>query len=128
MSRRSWPFCRARTAVRAAILRAEALVADEIPVNACTAGGQSVADAAADVLGVERCEVSDSISARHCGGGRAATRSYDYSGVETCHAVTRVAGGDLECPFGCFSSYFFRLMNIKKIKTLQSSRAFIACL
>jgi electron transport complex protein RnfB len=80
---------------------AEAMVADKISVNACTAGGQGVADAAADLLGVERCEVSESISARHCGGGRAATRSYDYSGVETCHAVTRVAGGDLECPFGC---------------------------
>jgi Na+-translocating ferredoxin:NAD+ oxidoreductase RNF subunit RnfB len=80
---------------------AEAMVEGTAEVTACTAGGQPVANAAADILGVERCEVAEIVSIRHCGGGRAATRSFEYSGVMTCKAVTRVSGGDLECTFGC---------------------------
>ncbi len=81
---------------------AEAMAEGELPVTACTAGGQPVADAVAEVLGVEKCEVAAIVSVRHCGGGRAASRSYDYSGVLSCNAVARLAGGDLECRAGCF--------------------------
>ncbi len=81
---------------------AEAIAQGALPVTACTAGGQAVADAVADVLGVEKCAVASIVSLRHCGGGRAATRSFDYAGVMTCAAVARLAGGDLECPAGCF--------------------------
>lgn len=80
---------------------AEAMVKGDIPVSACTAGGQPVADAVAEALGVEKCEVSSSISIRHCGGGRAATRTFDYAGIMTCGAAVKVAGGDLACPSGC---------------------------
>ncbi len=81
---------------------AEAMVHGDIPVTSCTAGGQSVADAVADALGVEKCEVSSSVSMRHCGGGRAASRRFDYAGVDSCAGAARVAGGDLTCPSGCF--------------------------
>lgn len=80
---------------------AEAMVDGRLPITACTAGGQSVADAAAEALGVEKCEVSAVVSMRHCGGGRAATRTFDYAGIMSCAAAVRVAGGDLACPFGC---------------------------
>jgi len=80
---------------------AEAMVADTLPVTACTAGGQSVADSVAEALGVEKCAVSSAVSMRHCGGGRAASRSFDYAGVMSCTAALRVAGGDLACPNGC---------------------------
>lgn len=80
---------------------AEAIVAESQLVTACTAGGQPVADAVAEILGVEKCVVSSQVSARHCGGGRAATRLFDYSGVMSCAAVSKVAGGDLVCPYGC---------------------------
>ncbi|MFU8891679.1 MAG: RnfABCDGE type electron transport complex subunit B [Anaerosomatales bacterium] len=81
---------------------AEALVEGTIPVTACTAGGQAVADGVADALGVEKCAVASIVSLRHCGGGRAASRSFEYSGVLECNAVARLAGGDLTCPAGCF--------------------------
>jgi Na+-translocating ferredoxin:NAD+ oxidoreductase subunit B len=81
---------------------AEAIAGGEIPVTSCTAGGQAVADDVADVLGVEKCEVASIVSVRHCGGGKAASRRFDYSGVMTCATVSRTAGGDLACPAGCF--------------------------
>lgn len=81
---------------------AEAIAGGALPVTACTAGGQGVADAVADALGVEKCEVAAIVSVRHCGGGRAASRTFEYSGIESCNAVARLAGGDLDCPAGCF--------------------------
>ncbi|MDA3935938.1 MAG: RnfABCDGE type electron transport complex subunit B [Actinomycetota bacterium] len=78
------------------------IVAENIPVTCCVAGGQPVADAVADSMGLEKCEVAAVVSVRHCGGGRAATRRYDYSGLLSCNAVARLAGGDLLCPAGCF--------------------------
>jgi len=81
---------------------AEAIVAGVVPVSTCTAGGQAVADAVADVLGADKCVVLASVSVRHCGGGTAATRAYEYSGLRSCNAVARVAGGDLSCGYGCF--------------------------
>ncbi len=81
---------------------AEAIVEEKIPITACTAGGQAVADAVAAVLGVEACAVAANVSLRHCGGGRAASRTYDYSGLQSCASVARLAGGDLTCPYGCF--------------------------
>ena len=80
---------------------AEALAAGDIAPNACTAGGQATADAVAEMLGVEKVGISQIISLRHCGGGRAATRAFDYSGIPSCNAVVRIAGGDLACPYGC---------------------------
>ncbi|MDZ4181103.1 MAG: RnfABCDGE type electron transport complex subunit B [Coriobacteriia bacterium] len=80
---------------------AEAIVTGGAPVTLCTAGGQVVVDAVAAALGVEPCEVSSAISLRACGGGGAATRRYAYSGIMSCNAVSRVAGGDLVCPTGC---------------------------
>lgn len=81
---------------------AEAMVADTIPVTGCTAGGQAVADGVAEALGVEKCAVAAIVSVRHCGGGRAASRSFEYSGIPSCTMVSKLAGGDLECPAGCF--------------------------
>ena len=81
---------------------AEALVEGTMEVTGCTAGGQLVADAVADVLGVEKCEVAAIVSLRHCGAGSSAKRRYEYSGILSCAAVSRLAGGDLECPAGCF--------------------------
>lgn len=80
---------------------AESMVAGSIPITSCTAGGQTVADAVADALGVEKCAVSASVSIRHCGGGTSVSRTFDYGGVMTCNAAVRVAGGDLACDSGC---------------------------
>ena len=72
-----------------------------LPPNACVAGGPTCADAVAEALGLEKAAVATVVSCRHCGGGTAASRVYDYSGVRSCNAVSRVAGGDLACAYGC---------------------------
>ncbi len=80
---------------------AEAIAAGEKPVNSCVAGGQSVADAVAAIVGAAVCEFVAVVSARHCGGGTSAVRAYEYSGVPSCAAAARLAGGPLACQAGC---------------------------
>lgn len=80
---------------------AEAIAAGEKPVNTCVAGGQSVADAVAALMGEGACEVKAVVSARHCGGGTNAVRSHVYAGVTSCAAANRLAGGPLACIAGC---------------------------
>ncbi len=69
--------------------------------TACVAGGQSVAEAVAGLLGADSCEVVAVVSARHCGGGTNAVRAYEYGGVRSCNGVARMAGGPLLCTAGC---------------------------
>lgn len=80
---------------------AEGMVAGEVEPTACVAGGQSVANAVAAILGAATCEVASVISARSCGGGSKAVRVYEYSGVPSCAAANRLAGGPLACAWGC---------------------------
>lgn len=80
---------------------AEMIAAGEKPVNTCVAGGQSVADAVAGVIGEGTCEFKAVVSARHCGGGVNAARSYSYVGVMSCAAAQKLAGGPLVCTSGC---------------------------
>lgn len=82
-------------------LAAEKLVDSKAPITLCTAGGQEVADALAGALGVAKCEVAVLVSSRACGGGVNAELRYIYSGLASCHSVVRVAGGDLQCDYGC---------------------------
>lgn len=80
---------------------AEAIAAGDRPVNACVAGGKTVADAVAALMGEGACEFNAVVSARHCGGGSNAARSYVYSGVMSCAAANKLAGGPLACSAGC---------------------------
>jgi len=80
---------------------AEGMVAGEVEPNACVAGGQSVADAVAAILGAASCEMASVICARACGGGTRAVKAYEYSGVPSCAAASRLAGGPLACAYGC---------------------------
>lgn len=80
---------------------AEAIAAGDRPVNACVAGGKSVADAVAACMGEGACEFNAVVSTRHCGGGINAARAYEYSGVMSCAAANKLAGGPLACAAGC---------------------------
>lgn len=80
---------------------AEAIVGGALPVNACVAGGQSVAEAVAGLMGAETCEVVAVVTARHCGGGTRAERAYEYGGVRSCNSANKLAGGPLVCSSGC---------------------------
>ncbi|MBN2848127.1 MAG: 4Fe-4S binding protein [Coriobacteriia bacterium] len=80
---------------------AEKIVAGEIETTACVAGGQTVADEIAGIMGAAACSFEPVISARHCGGGDKALRVYEYAGVPSCAAASRLAGGPLGCQWGC---------------------------
>ncbi|MBN1193711.1 MAG: RnfABCDGE type electron transport complex subunit B [Coriobacteriia bacterium] len=80
---------------------AEAIAAGEKPVDTCVAGGQSVANSIAALMGSGTCEFKAVISTRHCGGGTSARKSYVYAGVTSCAAANRLAGGPLACTAGC---------------------------
>lgn len=80
---------------------AEAIAAGEKPANTCIAGGQSVANAIAAILGSDAGEVKAIVSARHCGGGVNCSRAYGYAGVRSCTAANKLAGGPIACSFGC---------------------------
>lgn len=82
-------------------MSAEKMVAGELAANACTAGGQSVTDAITLILGAEACTAVAVVCARHCGGGDKAVRAYEYTGVRSCAAANRLAGGPLACSAGC---------------------------
>ncbi|HAL31152.1 MAG TPA: hypothetical protein DCP20_10660 [Coriobacteriia bacterium] len=82
-------------------MSAEKMVSGELEPNACVAGGQSVTDAVAAILGADTCDAIAMISARHCGGGDRAVRAYEYAGVRSCAAANRLAGGPLACSAGC---------------------------
>ena len=81
---------------------AEGIASGALQVTACVAGGQTVADHIAELMGAEKCAVGTVISCRHCGGGKAAVHAFEYAGVHTCQAVSKVAGGRLLCAYGCF--------------------------
>ena len=81
---------------------AEAITSGKQPVTACVAGGQDVAAAVAALMGEAAPVLDVVVSIRHCGGGVNASRRFQYSGIDSCVAVSRLAGGDLICPRGCF--------------------------
>jgi Na+-translocating ferredoxin:NAD+ oxidoreductase RNF subunit RnfB len=72
-----------------------------LPASACVAGGQSVADEIAGIIGAAACDHVAKVSARQCGGGTNAVRAFEYSGVRSCNSAARLAGGPLVCSAGC---------------------------
>jgi electron transport complex protein RnfB len=81
---------------------AEAIAEGRAPISLCVAGGQTVADHVAGVMGADACAIDAFVSCRHCGGGTNAQKSYAYGGVGSCNAVAKLAGGSLACGYGCF--------------------------
>lgn len=81
---------------------AEAIASGKAEVTTCVAGGPGVAEAIAGIMGTDSGAIDVVVSIRQCGGGTRATRRHSYSGVDSCNAVARLAGGDLTCSTGCF--------------------------
>ncbi|NLE13803.1 MAG: Fe-S cluster domain-containing protein [Clostridiales bacterium] len=81
---------------------AEAVVEGRAKANICTAGGDSVAKAVAEVMGVSaekmvrmRAQVMCSGTSQH------AVKKYVYDGAQDCISAARLGGGDKLCPNGC---------------------------
>lgn len=80
---------------------AEAIVNGEAAVNTCPVGGAETAQKIAEIMGVEAGETVKMTAYVRCSGGSNASRKYDYEGAIDCLAALKVAGGPLECTFGC---------------------------
>jgi len=81
---------------------AEALVAGRAPTNACSPGGNSVAQRVAQILGVEAEEVTPMVAIVQCQGGKQeAWEKYTYEGPEDCNAAVLLGGGPKACKYGC---------------------------
>jgi RnfABCDGE-type electron transport complex B subunit len=81
---------------------AAAIVAGSAPVNACAPAGAENAAAIAQIMGVAAAAEEKHVAFVRCNGGVNAKKRYEYKGVHDCIGATKVAGGPLECTFGCF--------------------------
>lgn len=81
---------------------AAALVHGGAPVGGCRAGGDTVAQRLARILGQRVDHVARRVARVRCGGtNQAATMRARYDGVMDCRAAELVAGGPKGCPDGC---------------------------
>ena len=80
---------------------ASAVVKGIAPVNACAPGGAELAQKIGAIMGVEvEAGVTKVAQVMCTGGGKDKTR-YDYVGLESCLAISRVSSGPLQCSYGC---------------------------
>ena len=80
---------------------AAAIVAGEAPVNGCAPAGADGAAKIAEIMGMAAPTGERQVAYVRCNGGNAALKRFDYVGVQDCLSATKVAGGHLECQFGC---------------------------
>ena len=80
---------------------AAAILAGTAPVTACAPAGPENAAAIAKIMGQEAPTGARQVAFVRCNGGTNAVKRYEYVGVKDCVSATKVAGGPLECAFGC---------------------------
>ena len=80
---------------------AAAILAGTAPVTACAPAGPENAAAIAKIMGQEAPTGERQVAFVRCNGGTNAVKRYEYVGVKDCVSATKVAGGPLECAFGC---------------------------
>ena len=82
---------------------AKAIVNGEAKVNQCPVGGENVASAIAEILGVTAVLEDKKVAFVKCQGTCDKTKKlYDYSGVNTCEAMFYMQNsGDKVCTYGC---------------------------
>lgn len=82
---------------------AEAIADGKASYDACRAGGPEIAEAVAEVLGVEaKVEENRVAPVLNCGLNRSeATKKGTYNGVRDCLVAEQQTKGDLICLYGC---------------------------
>ena len=83
---------------------AAAVAKGEAPTNACVPGGEESAKKIAEIMGVSAEGTEKSVAFVRCSGtcGHRAQK-FDYEGMDSCLAATRLGGGSGAnvCTFGC---------------------------
>ncbi len=81
---------------------AEKIVTGEVAPSKCTVSNREGIEAIADFLGVDPGAEVKRIARLHCAGGLGRARQVaSYEGYSSCRAAHLVAGGGLECSWGC---------------------------
>ena len=80
---------------------AEALVAGDAPITACPVAKQEAREKIAEVLGITLTRNERLQAIVRCSGGDRCGKKFDYVGAKDCHAANRLAGGHVECQYGC---------------------------
>lgn len=80
---------------------AAAIMTGDAPVTACAPAGVEKAAAIASIMGIEAPEEEKMVAYVRCNGGCNAKKRYKYEGIRDCLAASKVAGGPLECSYGC---------------------------
>ncbi|NLG85832.1 MAG: RnfABCDGE type electron transport complex subunit B, partial [Firmicutes bacterium] len=81
---------------------AAAIVKGEAAVNACKAGGASVAEQVADIMGVESSTDDRQVARLLCRGGyKQVVYRAEYVGLTDCRSAKAFGCGGKACTFGC---------------------------
>ncbi len=81
---------------------AEAIVNDGAPANLCSVSDTETANKIAKIMGVASSEVVKMRAQVMCSGTQELARhKFQYHGLMDCVSVSRIGGGDKECPYGC---------------------------
>ena len=80
---------------------AAAILAGDAPVTACAPAGAENSAAIAEIMGMSAPTGERQVAFVRCSGGVNAKKRYEYVGVQDCISATKVAGGPLECQYGC---------------------------
>ena len=82
---------------------ARAVADGSAPLNLCTSCDATMLAALERITGRSGGDVMERrVALVRCGGDRdAATRRFDYNGIEDCAAAQATAGGDKACSYGC---------------------------
>ncbi|MCK9555963.1 RnfABCDGE type electron transport complex subunit B [bacterium] len=84
---------------------AEAIVTKKEKINLCMPGGEKTSKKIADLMGMAPDSIEKKVAVIHCCGGGIGRKKYDYSGVKDCRIINMVAGGSVECGYGCLMGY-----------------------
>jgi len=80
---------------------AAAIVAGKASPSVCVAGGPSVIQAAAAVMGLKVEAAEPKLAFLTCAGGTRAETKYNYLGTEDCRALAMLYRGDKKCEVAC---------------------------
>ena len=81
---------------------AKAIAEGRAPVTACPVGGAPVAEAVAEIMGVNAANVDRNVATVLCQGDcEKAKEKFIYEGIQDCRAANIVQGGSKACSYGC---------------------------
>lgn len=80
---------------------AAAVVAGKAPANVCVISGPEGIAQVAEIMGMDPGTAEPFLSVNACDGGDRATDKYDYMGVQSCSAISKMYGGKRDCVVGC---------------------------